>query len=58
MSLTASNPQLRTEDLLRLVESGTLELVDGKLVEKNSSVESCEVEGLVTISKPLRREPV
>jgi Uma2 family endonuclease len=33
--------------LLRLVDSGSIELVDGQLVEKTVSIESSEVEGLI-----------
>jgi Uma2 family endonuclease len=46
MTLTAEQPRTITpEELLRMPDSSTMELVNGRIVEKNVSLESSKIEG-------------
>ena len=47
MTLAAPPARITPEDLLRIPDNNTLELVDGRLVEKNVCAESSEIEGLI-----------
>ena len=49
MTLAAPPLRFTPEDLLRMPDSSTLELVDGKLVEKNVSFESSRIEAIILL---------
>src|ERR1035441_440162 len=46
MTAAVITPALTPDDLLRMPNSSTMELVDGQIVEKNVSLESSKIEGL------------
>jgi Uma2 family endonuclease len=46
VTIAQSTPILTPDDLLRMPDSGSMELVNGQIVEKQGSAESSEIEGL------------
>jgi Uma2 family endonuclease len=49
MTIAEMSRTYTPEELLRMPENSTMELVDGRIVEKNVSTESSEIEGAFTI---------